>query len=434
MINSRISADRHFYSELSKNSEPFFDKGTRSVETRTNSLGKFENCCADKTQLDNKVILHTDCVDKSSLKETNLIPFFNTLKSTNFEKAVKFIDHFDIRSTFSSDLWDFADNVPSVRIPFRNFEGNCVSNRYYITNAEWIRFKNDLQVSILTLVDLSESAELSGHGTLLDVYARLINKLIEISAQAESADGMNELSPELFSSLKMENKLITQLGMELRNIEKDHLLEFLGNLAALTLNRNANSHKMNRLVAIFSRLFGYPPVQPLVSQGAKSQKITKGLEKLRDYINLRNPRQRVNMSFGKMGVAEFIYGYCLKTLLPEFNDRDQYTRKMTKKKHFDEELIEVASARNIGGYHFVCDVLTDKGVATFDSIGPKKTLDTCLVFDSDNLAVSKSFYNSCRPFAFDDVSVPIQKDNNCYLAAGWLKFCIFLHFFEQSMD
>lgn len=373
-------------------------------------------------------------IDLNVLNETNLTPFLNIFHTANLEKAVKWIDDFDIHSDFSHELWSFSDNFPTVKIPYRNLEGEYFKDTYHITNEEWVNFNDHLQTSLLTLLDLSETPEVKKHDLLSESCSKLINKLLEISYTAEAFAGMNELSAEMFSSLKMENPLLTQLGSELRKIERDRLLEFLGHLAVLTLNRNENTSKRKGIVEVFFRILGYPSIQCSLSESAKSRKITQGLEKLRDYINLRSPRQERVMSPGKMGVAEFIYGFCFKTLFPELSDKEKYTKKMTEFNDSDDRLIEIAAARNIGGYHFVCDVLTDKGVATFDSMGTQKILGNSLTFQNENLVVSQSFYQSCKPLEFDHINVPIQKNNNCYLAAGWLKFCALLHFFEQSVS
>lgn len=410
------------------------ETSTQSIGTQTQTKTLEKSILGNQTPGNPSPFSVSKFIDPTVIKETNLTSFLSILHTARLEKAVKSIDDFDIHSDFPYELWSFSDNFPTAKIPYRNLEGECFNDIYHITNEEWVNFNNHLQTSLSTLLDLSETPEVKKYDLLSESCAKLINQLLEISYTAEVFAGMNEISAEMFSSLKIENPLLTQLGNELRKIERDRLLEFLGHLAVLTLNKNENLPKRMGIVEVFFKILGYPSKQPSLSESAKSRKITQGLEKLRDYINLRSPRQERVMSPGKMGVAEFIYGFCFKTLFPELGDREKYTKKMTEFNDSGDRLIEMAAARNIGGYHFVCDILTDKGVATFDSMGTQKILGTSLTFQNENLAVSQSFYQSCKPLEFDQINVPIQKNNNCYLAAGWLKFCAFLHFFEQSVN
>jgi hypothetical protein len=341
--------------------------------------------------------------------------------ATNIESSIKSIEQFDIRSSFPNELWELADNFPSTKIPYSDLQGDYVNSNYHIAYHEWQRFNQSLEVSLLTLLDLSEEPQVKAHSALSDVCAEMVERLMDIQTLAHFYGGRGVLKPEIFSALKLPNTLKNRLGIELRKIEREHLLEFLGNLAALTLNKS-NTRGMQKIFERVFKLFGYGNMP---DEKTKSQKITRGLEKLRDYINLRSPRQRANMGPGKTGVAEFIYRFCLDTLLAE--EKNFLLQKMKG----NEKLVDIAAARNIGGYHFVCDLLTDQGIATLDSIGSKKILGSHLFPDDDNLVLSESFYHSCKPLALDHITVPIQKDNNCYLSAGWLKFCVFLHFFEQ---
>lgn len=353
--------------------------------------------------------------------------FFSTLVTAKLENSVKFIEQYDINSAFPSDLWDFADNFPSAKIPYKELEGSYINSNYYIDHDDLTRFKDNVQNSILNLLELAETPQVKAHGPLSGICSQIIDQLIQIQYLSEACEGMDPLPSEMFSSLKLPNRLTTQLGIELRKIERDRLLEFLGHLAALTLNKQDS--KTQKLIDLVYKFFGYTDEKGSLDPKTKSQKITMGLEKLRDYINLRSPRQRRDMKAGRTGVAEFIYQFCLKTLL--FEDKEKLLNLMTGQNDACCEQIDVAAARNIGGYHFVFDVLTDKGIATLDSIGTRKTLGSNLASNYDNLILSKSFYDSCKPLHLDNINVPVQKDNNCYLSAGWLKFCTFLHFFEQ---
>lgn len=353
-----------------------------------------------------------------SIKEANLGDFFQILNSADVKSAVNLIDKFDTSTAFPIDLWDFSVLFNKGKILYKDLEGTKILGRdaYKIISNEWTVFNKNLNNCHLNLKEMRKKNEVKSNHSLLCVCNEIVIELEKIQSKIELYKNRNELSSEEFNSLKLGPELTSTLNVELKKIERDHLLVFLGHLVVLTLNGNDNR-----------------------------KNLTKGILKLRDYINNRSSGQKAEMGPGIFGTADFIYNFCLNTLFLLGNDKENFLCQM--KNSLGEKEVIVAQARNTGS-HYVCDILSDQGVAVLNTSGKSKTLDNgpdpdlenpiksdnpCVVIP-EYFAVSESLYNACEPLDLEKVSVPYQEQNNCYLSAGWLKFCVFLHYFKHSVS
>jgi hypothetical protein len=344
-------------------------------------------------------------LDSSSNSENNSNDLGLTGKirnQGNHEQAIQMVDDFNVKSTFPCDLWDLSENHPTDRIPFRNFNEEEGKEEYF--DLDKVKeFNNRLDTSIQTMLDLS--LQMKDHDEIKKVCEELTEKLFAIKANAEKIllDMTSiDYTPEFIASLKMDDRLIMQLKNALKQAEREHLLKFLSNLATLTLEgKNQNC-----------------------------QKITNALEKLRQYITERHPRLRQVMGFNQCGVAQQVYDFCLEAFLSNVQEKETVFGKMTKKSNNDQEVI-VASARNLS-CHYTLNVRTNAGIVNLDSVGSRKNSGYSFDANDSNLILSELFYRSCQPIPMENITVPSQANNNCYLSAGWLKFCTFLHFFEQT--
>lgn len=352
-----------------------------------------------------------------SIKEMNLDGFFEILNTSDVKSAAHFIDKFDTSTAFPIDLWDFSVVYNEGKILYKDLEGTKILDKdaYSIISNEWIIFKKNLSNCHFNLKEMCKTNQVKRNHSLLCTCNEIIVELEKIQSKIELYKNRNELSSTEFNSLKLKPELTKKLNFELQSIERNHLLVFLGHLAVLTLNSNENR-----------------------------EKLTKGILKLRDYINSRSSRQKAEMGPGIFGTADFIYNFCLDTLFLVKNDKQNFFYE--KENSLGEKEVIVAQARNTGG-HYVCDILSDQGVAVLNTSGTTKTLDNAPDPDLENpiendnpcvgipeyFAVSESLYNACEPFELEKVSVPHQDENNCYLSAGWLKFCVFLHYFKQTV-
>jgi hypothetical protein len=346
--------------------------------------------------------------DKSNVELENLLKQYNELIKLQ-QIAEQDIDKFKITSRFSRDLWHVAESSHNGKIPYKDLEGQNCDGDYYIEKEQWNAFDKNLTNSIKAL---SFYEEVKQNQDVYDTFVALIDKLNDIKDRWEKIEQVKFkdstfalLSKEEFSSLKMDNKLTTSFQKELRKAESGDLKRFLLSLVDLTLKGNLNSDK-----------------------------VTIGLDKLREYIVHRSPRQEQAMAKGELGVAEFIFHYCMNAFFPT----DEEQLKIMKLMASTKDRIVASSHLDIEHAHFWCNVLTDKGTYTFDSKKRKKIpVEEKQVFINDNahkesnLILSHSFHQSCQPLSLANISVPIQRNNNCYLSAGWLKFCTFLHFYHQ---
>lgn len=408
----------------------------KSLVTLTSSFKIIGEDILDQIDVTHKNVAHCKNVYKSpEIKEPNFSTFLEGFLCKDIKQSEEFIDDFSIKLSFPEDLWALSEGSATTGLPYRNLAGTCLNDIYYIEEEEWIEFKENLRLSIKTMTDFLSHSEIEKNKTLHKICGKIFVNLAEISSEAGTLGSPEEASEKAFSSLKLDISLICQLRKELLKTERSRLLEFLGHLANLTLTgevANESPEQSNSISSIFNSIIS------CFTGGGRSQKLTQGLEKLRDFINQRSPRQKKVMDVGQFGVAEYIYGYCLKSFfnIESLDEAKKHIAFMTNKIQSGEELIELAAPRNVG-YHFVCDILTDKGYATLNSMGTRKDLvhdftaercEEAQVF----LKVSESFYETCQPLVLENINVPEQKENNCYLAAGWLKFCVFLHFFMQK--
>jgi hypothetical protein len=281
--------------------------------------------------------------------------------------------------------------------------------------SDWAVFNQNLNDCCSNLREIRKIDQVKNNHSLLSVCNEIVVDLERVKSNVVLHKNRTTLSSTDFKSLKFNTKLAKKLNFELKNTERDHLLVFLGHLSVLTLNGNGNR-----------------------------EKLTEGLFKLRDYINNRSSGQQREMGPGIFGTADFIYNFCLNTLFLKAKDRDRFLDEM--KNDFGKKEVIVAQARNTGG-HFVCDILSDQGVAILDTKGVSKKLDNDPdpdlenAIESDNpcvgkpecFAISESLYNACEHLELNKISVAFQEQHSCYLSAGWLKFCVFLHYFKQTV-
>lgn len=328
--------------------------------------------------------------------EATLTPFMSILKSSTFENSTDFIKKFSIDSKFSSCLWAFAHAFPSKEIPYEDFD----PKKEKISD-----FLKSIEKSIIALKECV--ALYKQFPALCEKIEDLVKTLEGIKVSAQSLISEQRFDEKTLSALKVPSFQKDNLRFELIQIEREDFLNFIAHL---------------HVVSSYNK--------------SSSASIAEGLHKLRDYIIKRNPRQH-DMSLGRFGVAGYIFEYCLQRLFLKINMSEiaYITDKMRIKRKEEESLIHLAEVENTGG-HFVCHVLTDKGEACLDSMGSRKTLYSSQYLKERShsvMVVSESFYQSCRPLQFDNIQVPNQQANNCYLAAGWLKFHTFLHFYLQSI-
>jgi hypothetical protein len=352
-------------------------------------------------------------INHGLLKEMGLEILSN---STDLEKAAQCIDKFDIKAKFLKALWSLANYCATERLPL-----NLKIWEEGFSDEKYEEFKRDLKINIENMYDFI--SEIENYPELKKAYEAVCGKLLEIDLNTASFKDevekiynerrFNDLASLNIVPLKMDDKLIMQLKLELKKIEREKLMEFLSSLAILTLE----------------------------GKNQTSQKITEGLEKLRRYMIERDPKLEKSMGFCQQGTPQKVYDFCLNSLFLTDDEKENFIAMMSKKYDADLE-VTVASLRhssekdyssevNTGG-HYTCDVLADNNIFNLDSIGSQKKPGSSLIGDNDALLVlSDSFYQKCQPLPLEKMSVPRQNSNNCYLSAGWLKFCVFLHYFRQ---
>ncbi len=340
----------------------------------------------------------------------------DTFTHTSISKATRFINEFDPQTKFSL-LWSFVDGSPNREIPYSDLPATVENGLYQVSILDLELFIKDIDKSIETLLSLAEQIDPSLHPICENIVTRLDEIRETATLLIESVDMQEHaglvLDEDTFASLKLEPKnldlrLRIQLKDALEDLERKMLHQFYGELAHLTLNGGNNSHL-----------------------------VTLGLEKLRDFITSRSPRAKMVMDRGNMGVAEFVHEYCLKKLFGTSVLSEIVPDLKTMR---NGNLTTVARPVNLHGLHFICYVETKEGLYALDSIGSKKTLIRSgnPTFTLENpepatVCVGDAFYASCTPLSIDQISVPRQKENNCYLAAGWLTFSTFLYFYNQSI-
>ena len=94
--------------------------------------------------------------------------------------AALVIENFEVNANFSRNLWDLAENYPTKEIPFRNLKGEYKNEEYHVNNEEWNRFIHDIQMSISTLIEISQSPEIKNNNQLSDICNKLVDNLIKI--------------------------------------------------------------------------------------------------------------------------------------------------------------------------------------------------------------------------------------------------------------
>lgn len=370
-----------------------------------NTLNKIlnNNELEDKNDLDavqclknlneNRIQINQQFVEQISL---------NSFFESNTEISENIVNNFSVESKFPKFLWDFIENFPTLC-----GEREKPNSDYLDVKVEdIINYAKHLDDILSIFENTLLLNEVINQTELLRVSNEIIDdikRVIQETKKFKSNDKCRLTELE-FTGLKLNINIIHKLEKTLKSIERLDLLEFISSLSDLT------RHGENK----------------------NSCKITEGLEKLRDYINFRSLRLNEKMSKGKMGVAENIYNYCFNTLFPTGEDQETIKHLMLVDRGASGTT--VASTR-VKWSHYTCFMLTDKGITELDSIGSKKS--NVNNFESDDkaeeLVLSDAFFDRCVPPSYERMSVAVQKDNNCYLSAGWLKFCTFLEYFEQLM-
>lgn len=373
---------------------------------------------------------------KSIRRNNHIEPTINLHESEELKAATKFVDGFDPKSIFSSGLWEFADNYPTQLI---------LSESDYFDTKEVRKFLERLKANIQTLVDLTELISQHKIWQVEGVCVKLTKKLceIELSAQKISDDTGNDevlmqkllenFNADFLETLKMDFQLTTELKMELESYERTTLLKFFDSLSLLTLE-------------------GY---------NKNSKKIAEGLEKLRQYITERRPRLREPMRFGVQYYAQPIYNFCLDSFFSNNKERDEILNGMCDD---SDDGVAVACLTHSSGKkctanesssgHWTCIVRTEKDNVTLDNLDRRKIPNASFperrdceqsdksvaskdaieinVQSEAHLILNKPFFESCKaPLNLEKISIPTWQANNCYLASGWLKFCVFLHYLKQ---
>lgn len=373
---------------------------------------------------------------KSVRRNNHIEPTINLHESEELKAATKFVDGFDPKSIFSSGLWEFADNYPTQLI---------LSESDYFDTKEVRKFLERLKANIQTLVDLTELISQHKIWQVEGVCVKLTKKLceIELSAQKISDDTGNDevlmqkllenFNADFLETLKMDFQLTTELKMELESYERTTLLKFFDSLSLLTLE-------------------GY---------NKNSKKIAEGLEKLRQYITERRPRLREPMRFGVQYYAQPIYNFCLDSFFSNNKERDEILNGMCDD---SDDGVAVACLTHSSGKkctanesssgHWTCIVRTEKDNVTLDNLDRRKIPNASFperrdceqsdksvaskdaieinVQSEAHLILNKPFFESCKaPLNLEKISIPTWQANNCYLASGWLKFCVFLHYLKQ---
>jgi hypothetical protein len=351
--------------------------------------------------------------EERAVREKELKGLMHLLSHPEPEAAKAVVEAFTIESELPKELWAFGNNYPSTEIPFQELQGtyNKDDDVYLVTMNGFLNFSNSLEDSIKHMGQLEKDSRIQANTRMLTAVQQITATLHAIDKQknelvsANIIQGQNfSLSPDQFKSLKFPNALRNPLIMNLRKAEEERILHFMGSLAVLTLNRAKDEDNL----------------------------VQTGLAKFRDYICWRNPRL-LDMEEGKMGVAGFFFETCCGLLFHE--QYPEGSEKYFRKLH-DGPLIPIAEHRRSGGDysgHFTCLIQCEEGIYEFASIGSRKTFQDSQKIDR-GVSVGEELYKKCKPLSRDKISVPAQNANNCYLCAGWLQFCSFLHFYSQSFE
>ncbi len=359
---------------------------------------------SNKNEIERKEKEKTTAAIEAREKELN--SFMNTLKVADCKTAKKEVEDFKITSNFPQELWCLANNFPHENIPYNLPVYKKIEDVYSIKAADFTEYVDNIAKSLKNISKLKQFIATTPHRNIYNALHQLEMSLLSLEKKLENIPKNKdlELSGNEFSNIKWKDieLLRTDLLMSLRKAEEEKVLTFMSSLAVLTLNRTQDDDNL----------------------------VGNGLGKLRDFICERNPRQK-DMERGNFGVAAYIFEHCCSLLFHESSQSG--VKKYEEKLNDGAPLVPIAKTILKERCHFTCIIRCKEGIYEFDTIGARKTPEKDETDVQNGMSISKRLYDKSEQLSVSKICVAEQDENNCYLSAGWLKFCTFLHFYRQSI-